>query len=80
LQIVTFIGLAASQAEKAELPLQLEKAISTPPLVSIGATGVGIPIGNGKVLLQALYKSPGHSWNDANILEPMKFRGKSLLA
>jgi exonuclease III len=51
-----------------------------PPLVSIEATGVCIPIGNNEVLLAAVHKSPGHTWNDADIIELLNFRSKSLLA
>jgi hypothetical protein len=74
-QIITFIGLTASREEKAELPLQLEKAfpitmyVDMPPLVSIEATGVCISIGNSEVLLAAIYKSPGHVLNAADIIE-----------
>jgi hypothetical protein len=64
-QIVTSVGLTTSQEEKAELLLHLEKA----PLVSIEATGVCIPTGNSEVLLAAVCKSPGHAWNDADIIE-----------
>jgi hypothetical protein len=35
-----------------------------PPLVSVEATGVCIPIGNSEVLLTAVYKSPGRAWSD----------------
>jgi hypothetical protein len=34
-----------------------------PPLVSVEATGVCIPIGNSEVLLAAVYKSPGRAWH-----------------
>jgi exonuclease III len=50
------------------------------PLVSIEATGVCIQIGNSEVLFAAVYKSPGHAWNDADITELSSFRHKSLLA
>jgi hypothetical protein len=43
--------------------------VALPPLVSIEATSVCIPIGNSEVLLAAVYKSPGHAWNDADITE-----------
>jgi hypothetical protein len=49
--------------------------IHLPPLVSIEATGVCMPIGNSEVLLAA-----GHAWNDADIIELLSFRHKSLLA
>jgi hypothetical protein len=32
------------------------------------------------VLLAEIYKSPGHAWNDADIIELLRFRYKSLLA
>jgi hypothetical protein len=41
---------------------------------------VWIPIGNINVLLAAVYKSPGHAWNDADITELLSFRHKLLLA
>jgi hypothetical protein len=43
--------------------------VDLPPFVSVEATGVCIPIGNSKVLLATVYKSPGRAWNDANITE-----------
>jgi hypothetical protein len=47
LEIITFIGLAASREEKAELPLQFENGIphnhvDMPPFVSTEATWVCI--------------------------------------
>jgi exonuclease III len=51
-----------------------------PPLDSIEATGVCIPIGNSELLLTAVYKSPGKAWRDAVIIELLKFRRKSVLA
>jgi hypothetical protein len=53
--------------------------VDLPPLVSIEATGVCILIGNSEVLLAAVCKSPGHAWNDADIIELLSFRHKSLL-
>jgi hypothetical protein len=44
------------------------------PLASIEATGVCIPTGNSEVLLAAVYKSPGHAWNDADVIELLCFR------
>jgi hypothetical protein len=83
-QIITFIQPTATWAGKVELPLQLETAFFTtmhlPPLVSIEATGVCIPLGNTEVLLAALYKSPGRAWNDADITELLSFRRKFILA
>jgi hypothetical protein len=51
-----------------------------PPIVSVVATGVCIPIGNSEVLLAAVYKSPGRAWSDADITELISFRPKSILA
>jgi endonuclease/exonuclease/phosphatase family metal-dependent hydrolase len=51
-----------------------------PPLNSVEATGVCIPIGNSQVLLSAVYKLPGSAWSDAEIIELLGFRRKSILA
>jgi hypothetical protein len=47
--------------------------VELPPLVSIEATGVCIPIGNSEMLLAALCKSPGHTWNDTDVTELLNF-------
>jgi exonuclease III len=47
--------------------------------VSVGATGVCIPIGNSEILLTAVYKSPVRAWSDAEIMELLRFRRKSIL-
>jgi hypothetical protein len=60
-QISTFTEPTATRAEKAEVNL--------PPLVSVEATAVCIPIGNSEVLLAAVCKSPGRAWSDADITE-----------
>jgi hypothetical protein len=77
-QIITFIGLAASREEKEELCCS-EKGIphnhaDLPPFVSIEATGVCIQIDNSEVLLAAVYKSPGHAWNDTDAIELISFK------
>jgi hypothetical protein len=59
-QIVTYIGLTASQEEMVEQLLQQEKGkphnhVDVLLLVSIEATGVCIPIGNSEVLLATAY-------------------------
>jgi hypothetical protein len=41
--------------------------VDLPPLLSIEATRIFIPTGNGEVLVVAVYKSPGQVWNDADI-------------
>jgi hypothetical protein len=53
--------------------------INLPPLVSIEAAGVCILIGNSEMSLAAVYKAPGHAWNDADI-ELLSFKHKLLLA
>jgi hypothetical protein len=54
--------------------------VDLPPLVSIEATGVCIPTGNSEVLLAAVCKSPGHTWDDADITELFSFRHKSFMS
>jgi exonuclease III len=54
--------------------------VELPPLVSVEATGVCIPIDNSEVLLEVVYKSPGRAWSDADIIELLNFRRKSNLA
>jgi hypothetical protein len=53
--------------------------VDLPPLISVEATGVCIPIGNSEILLAAVYKSLGRAWNDTDI-ELLSFRHKSILA
>jgi hypothetical protein len=43
--------------------------VDLPPLVSTKATGVWIPTANTEVLLSTVCMSPGHAWNDADIIE-----------
>jgi hypothetical protein len=54
--------------------------VDLPLLVSVEATGVCIHIGNIKVLLAAVYKSPCRAWNNADITKLLSFRRKSILA
>jgi exonuclease III len=54
--------------------------VDLPPLNSLEATGVCIPIGNSELLLAAVYKSPGKAWRDADIIELLNFRRKTVLA
>jgi hypothetical protein len=54
--------------------------VDLPPLVSVAATGVCIPIGNREILLAAVYKAPGRIWSDADITELLNFRNKCILA
>jgi exonuclease III len=53
--------------------------VDLPPLISIEATGVCIPIGNNEILFAAVYRSPGHAWIDADITELLSFRKKCIL-
>jgi hypothetical protein len=64
-KIITFIELTTTPTGKAELPIAVRKRIihnhvDLPLLISVEATGVNIPVGNDKVLLATVYKSPGH--------------------
>jgi hypothetical protein len=80
-KITIFIESIANRKEMVELPLQLEKASPHAcRFVSVEATGVCIPIGNQEILLAAVYKSPGRTWTDANIIELLSFRHKCILA
>jgi hypothetical protein len=54
--------------------------VDLPPLISVEATGVCIPIGNSEILLASVYKSPGRAWTDADIMELLSFRRKAILA
>jgi hypothetical protein len=83
-QTTTFIELIPIQAEKTKRPLQSKKAsphnhADLPPLISVEAKGVCMPICNNEVLLAAVYKSLGRAWSDADIIELLSFRRKSIL-
>jgi hypothetical protein len=54
--------------------------VDVPPLISIEATGVCIPIGNNEILLAAVNRSPGRAWSDADITELLSFRKNCILA
>jgi exonuclease III len=54
--------------------------VHLPPLISVEASAVCIPIGNQEILLAAEYKSPGRTWSDADIAELLKLRHKCILA
>jgi hypothetical protein len=54
--------------------------VDLPPLVSVEATGVCIPIGYSEMFLAAVYKSQGRAWSDADIIELLSLRSKSILA
>jgi hypothetical protein len=71
-KITTFIESIYTWKEKAKQQSQSEKAsshmhVELPPLVSDEATGVCIPIGNQEILLAAVCKSPGRTWNDVPV-------------
>jgi hypothetical protein len=53
--------------------------VDLPPLISIEATGVCIPIENSEILLAAIYKSPGRAWINADITELLRLRKKCIL-
>jgi hypothetical protein len=53
--------------------------VDLPPLISVEATGVYIPIGNREALLAAVHKSPGRAWSDADIAELLNLRHKCIL-
>jgi hypothetical protein len=54
--------------------------VDLPPLISIEATGVCIPIGNSEILLAAVYKSPGLAWINVDITKLLSLRKKCILA
>jgi hypothetical protein len=54
--------------------------VDLPPIISIEATGVCVPIGNSEILLAAVYRSPGRAWSDVNITELLSFINKCILA
>jgi hypothetical protein len=58
----------------------LHDHIDLPPLVSIETTGVCLLTGSSEVLLAAVYESPGHTCNNADITELVTFIYKLLLA
>jgi hypothetical protein len=86
IQIITFIGLTASWGGKIwgtavsvrkDIP---HNHVDLPTVVSTEARRVCILIGNSEMLLTAVCKSPGHVWSDADIIELLSLRHKSLLA
>jgi hypothetical protein len=54
--------------------------VDLPPLVSVEATRVCIPLGHSEILLAAVYKSPGRAWNNADITELLSFGQKYRLS
>jgi hypothetical protein len=73
-QITTFNKPTATRVEKAETAIAIRRGVphsyvDLPPLVSVEATGVTIPIGNSEILLASVYKSPGRACSDPDITE-----------
>jgi hypothetical protein len=54
--------------------------IDLPPLLSVEATGISIPIGLTEMLITSVYKWPLRAWRNADIAEILKLRMKSNLA
>jgi hypothetical protein len=54
--------------------------VDLPPLVTVEATGVCIPIGDSQILLAVVYKPPGRAWSDTDITELLGCRPKTILA
>ncbi|PNF15438.1 hypothetical protein B7P43_G18173, partial [Cryptotermes secundus] len=84
-QIVPAPALQKETGQKGGTAVAVRKGIpqnlvDLPPLVSVEATGVCIPIGNSEMLLAAVYKSQGRTWSDADIIELLSLRRKSILA
>jgi hypothetical protein len=53
--------------------------VDLPPIVSVEATGVCIPIGNSEILQASAYKSLSCAWSDAVITQLLNIRRKSIL-
>jgi hypothetical protein len=62
-----------AKADKKGIPLI---CADLPPLLSVEATVVCIPIENTEMLLAAVYKSPQAPWSDTDITELLSFRNK----
>jgi hypothetical protein len=54
--------------------------VDLPPLVSLEATEISIPIGHTEMLLASIYKFPLGAWRDADIRDLLNLRTKSILA
>jgi hypothetical protein len=54
--------------------------VDFPPLISIEATGVCIPIGSTEIFLAAVYRSPVSDWTDTDIIELLRRKEKIILA
>jgi hypothetical protein len=53
--------------------------VDLPPLISVEARRVCLPIDK-EILIAAVYKSPGRTWNDTDITELLSFSHKCILA
>jgi hypothetical protein len=53
--------------------------VDLPPLLSVKATGVCIPIGNTEILFAAVHKFPQRLWSYTDVTELLVFRNKSIL-
>jgi hypothetical protein len=68
-----------------ELPLQSKREsphtyVDLPPLLSLEATWVSIPIGHTEMLLASVYKSPLRARRDTDVTELLNVRKKSILS
>jgi len=54
--------------------------VDPPPLISVEATGVCIPIVNKEILLAVVYRSPVSDWADTDITELLSIKEKTILA
>jgi hypothetical protein len=64
-------------AIKKEVP---HTTVDLPRLISVEATWVYNPIGNSEIFLAAVYKSPSRTWNDADVMQLLAVKNKTVLA
>jgi hypothetical protein len=74
-----FLGFKGRNAVPVRKDIPLNH-VDLPPLDSIEATGLFVPIGNSEVLLETIYKPPGKPWSDAYVINLLNLRNKYLLA
>jgi hypothetical protein len=83
-KITTFTELTAMQDGKGNCHRSAKRhppqSCKLTPLISVEATEVCLPVGNDEVLLAAVYKSPGRPWIDADIINLLGFKRKTILA
>jgi hypothetical protein len=58
----------------------LRNHVDLSPFDLITAIWICISTGNSEVLLAAVYKPPGKTWSDADVINLLNLRNKSLLA